>query len=209
MVQMKPQEIQDMLTFLERSKGLQSVERYGASLSGAHNTVAEHSWRLGLMVLILSIQCKLHLDVGRALSLALVHDMAEAKTGDIDAYTQINGESDILVKKAAAEDAAMKGMTGDLSFGNEIYTLWREFEEQQTVEAKFIKALDRIEGFLHIAEDGVSVYIPKEFHADYADKAVAAFDATAQHFPELKGLLDAIKEDLKEQFEKAGVKWVS
>lgn len=205
---MKPQDIKDILMFLERSKALQSIERYGTSLSGAKNTVAEHSWRLGLMVLIIGTEYKLHLNLGRALSLALVHDMAEARTGDIDAYTQINGEPDILAQKSAAEDAAMHSMTADLSFGDNLYSLWREYEDQVTVEAKFVKALDRIEGFLHIAEDGVSVYIPKEFHADYADKAVAAFDATAEHFPELAGLLNAIKEDLKAQFEKTGVQWV-
>ncbi|MEK7063399.1 MAG: HD domain-containing protein [Patescibacteria group bacterium] len=206
---MQPQEIKDILAFLEESKALQSVERYGVSLRGAKNTVAEHSWRLGLMVLILCSKYQLKLDMSRALSLALIHDMAEAKTGDIDAYAQMNGGPDALSKKAAAEDAAMQSMTKGLSFGSHLYDLWREYEDQATVEAKFIKALDRIEGFLHIAEDGVSVYIPKEFHADYADKAVAAFDATAEHFPELKGLLDAIKEDLKAQFEKKGVAWIS
>ena len=99
-------------------------------------------------------------------------------------------------------------MTDDLSFGDWVYDLWREYEEQATLEAKFVSALDKIEGFLHIAENGVGTYIPKEFHADYANKAVSAFDEATRHFPELKDMLDAVKQDLQVQFEKAGVQWI-
>ena len=35
-----------------------------------------------------------------------------------------------------------------------------------------------------------------------------AFDEATHHFPELKDLLDSIKQDLKKQFEKVGVAWV-
>ena len=86
--------------------------------------------------------------------------------------------------------------------------MWREYQDQTTLEAKFVRALDKIEGFLHIAEDGVELYIPKEFHADYANKAVVAFDEATHHFPELKDLLDAVKKDLQKQFESVGVKWI-
>jgi len=46
------------------------------------------------------------------------------------------------------------------------------------------------------------------FHADYASKAVSAFDEATLHFPELKDLLDTIKGDLQKQFESVGVKWI-
>lgn len=205
---MRPQKISDILTFLHRTKGLESVDRYKDSLSDKRNTVAEHSWRLALMVLIIGTEAKVRIDVGRAMSIALLHDIAEVKTGDIDAYQQIMAGKQLIDSKARAEETAMREMTDDLPFGDWVYDFWREYEDQKTIEAKFVKALDKIEGFLHIAEVGVEPYIPKEFHADYASKAVAAFDEATQHFPELKDLLDAVKQDLRAQFEKAGVVWV-
>jgi putative hydrolase of HD superfamily len=205
---MRQQKITDILTFLQRSKNLESVERYNASLSANKNTVAEHSWRLGLMALVIGTECKARVDVNRAVVLALMHDLAEAKTGDIDAYEQVLAGKKSVENKSILEDLAMHEMTDDLPFGDWIYSIWREYEDQETVEAKFVKALDRIEGFLHIAEAGVEAYIPKEFHADYANKAVVAFDDATHHFPELKDFLDAVKKNLQEQFERAGVKWV-
>lgn len=205
---MRPQKISDILTFLHRTKGLESVDRYKDSLSDKRNTVAEHSWRLALMVLIIGTEAKVRIDVGRAMSIALLHDIAEVKTGDIDAYQQIMAGKQLIDSKARAEEAAMREMTDDLPFGDWVYDFWREYEDQKTIEAKFVKALDKIEGFLHIAEVGVEPYIPKEFHADYATKAVAAFDDATAHFPELKDLLDEVKQDLRVQFEKAGVTWV-
>jgi putative hydrolases of HD superfamily len=205
---MTQQKIQDILTFLERTKGLLSAKRYRASMREGQNTAVEHSWRLALMVLVVGMQYGVRLDMGKALSLALLHDLAEAKTGDIDAYIQIAAGKQLTDKKAVEEDKAMQEITTGLFFGQSIYTLWREYEDQQTMESRFVKALDKIEGFLHIAEEGVEAYIPKEFHADYADKAMNAFNETVRDFPELNELLDAVKKDLREQFKKVGVTWI-
>jgi putative hydrolase of HD superfamily len=205
---MKQQTIEDILTFLRRSKELELIKRYGSSLRGNRNSVADHSWRLGVMVLVIGAECKVRLDTGRALALALMHDLGEAETGDIDAYDQIRKGMDFINRKATEEDAAVRKMTNDLTFGDWIYDMWREYEDQITTEARFVKALDKIEGFLHIAESGVEMYIPKEFHAAYANEAVKAFDEATHHFPELEDLLDAIKADLRKQFERARVEWI-
>ena len=205
---MKQEKIVDILKFLRRSKELESIKRYQSSLRGKQNTVAEHSWRIALMTFIIASECKVNMDLGHALGLALVHDLAEAKTGDVDAFDQIIEGKSLIKDKVRQEEQAIHEITDDLSFGDWIYSLWQEYEEQRTIEAKFIKALDKIEGFLHIAEGEVRMYIPREFHADYANEAVASFDEATRHFPELKDLLDNIKEDLKTQFDKAGVKWI-
>lgn len=204
---MKQQQITDVLTFLRRSKALETTKRYRSSLRDKQNSVADHSWRVAVMTLVIGTECKADLDLARAVQIALLHDVAEATTGDIDAYEQIIGGEQVIEKKSVAEEAAVNEMTGDLQFGSFIYDIWREYEDQRTLESKFVKALDRIEGFLHIAEIGVEAYIPEEFHADYATSAVAAFDEATAHFPGLKDLLDTVKTDLRAQFEQAGVKW--
>ena len=205
---MRQQKIHDILLFLKRSKALESAERYGSSMRANKNTVAEHSWRLGLMALVIGAEVKVRVDMNHAVVLALLHDLAEATTGDIDAYEQIVQGKKLVADKAVMEEKAMHEMTDDLPFGDWVFSLWREYEDQITVESKFVKALDKIEGFLHIAEVGVEAYVPKEFHADYATKAVVAFDEATHHFPELKDFLDEVKKDLKTQFEKVGVEWI-
>ncbi len=207
-IHMKQQEIEDILSFLSRTKGLETIERYNASLKNNRNTVAEHSWRLGIMAFVIASQYRIRVDMTRVLIFALLHDIAEAKTGDIDAYTQATGGAELLERRRASEKDAMHELTSDLCFGASIHDLWQEYEGQATLEAKFIKALDKIEGFLHIAEVGVDAYQPKEFYADYANAAVAAFDEATYHFPELKDFLDAVKKNLQDQFEKVGVKWI-
>lgn len=205
---MRQQKIKDILVFLNRSKALESAKRYGSSMSANKNTVAEHSWRLGIMALVIGAEVKVRVDMNHAVVLALLHDLAEATTGDIDAYEQIIQGEKLIADKAVMEEKAMHEMTDDLPFGDWVFSLWREYEDQITVESKFVKALDKIEGFLHIAEVGVEAYIPKEFHADYATKAVEAFDEATHHFPELKDFLEEVKKDLKTQFEKVGVEWL-
>lgn len=206
---MNAKTIKDILIFLRRSKGLQSAERYQASLSDKRNTVADHSWRLALMVMLIGSECDLPIQMDRALSLALIHDLAEAETGDIDAYIKIKGGEVVEKEKATEEVAAMKNILDGISFDQTIYDLWNEYEAQETLEAKFVKALDRIEGVLHIAEDGVDSYQLKEFYSDYPDQAVQAFDNAAKDCPELSSLLAVIKNDLKEKFEKRGIAWLS
>ncbi len=193
--------------FFERSKKLQHRKRYHSSLSDNKNSVAEHSWRLALMVFVLAKVSNLEINIERAIGLALVHDLAEIGTADIDATDQI-GREDIQAHKHVMEYEAIRELASGLSFGDWLLELWDEFEAQVSIEAKFVKALDKIEGFLHIAEVGVTYYTPKKFNTAYADKAVAAFDAACADCPELAGLLTAIKDDLKQQFSRTDVELI-
>lgn len=199
-------EMQDLLTFFHRANQLKSVPRYGVSLWKNGDTVAEHSWRLTLMAYIIGGQFKVGVDLNKVLGIALVHDLAESLTGDIDAYETID-------KKLSAEEKrtnelkAMEQITAGIFFGSTIFDLWNEYEQQKSIEAKFVKALDKIEAFLHLADKGTEDYRPKEFHSDYADDAVKAFDDATHNFPELGEMLVAVKKELKEKFEAKGVTW--
>ncbi len=204
---MQVSQVKDLLTFLHRAGGLKASPRFRASLKAEGDTVAEHSWRLTLMVFLIGHECKVDIDIEKALGIALLHDLAEAKTGDFDAYEFMVGKRAVF-EKQEKEKEAIAELTAGVAFGDWVRNIWETFEFQTSKEAKFVKALDRMEGFLHIAEHGVEAYIPKEFHGDYADHAVKAFDEASNHFPELEDLLAAIKADLRRQFDAAGVAWV-
>ena len=204
---MQSTRVKDIFTFLQRCNLLKKVPRYTSSLPTEGDSVADHSWRLTLMVIVVATECKVPIDVSKAVSLALLHDLVEIKTGDVDAYQVISGERSKDDKKVL-EERAMIEMTQGLSFGDWIHELWAEYEDQESLEAKFVRALDKLEAFLHIADRGVKAYIPEEFHSDYADQAVEAFDEAVHHFPEVQDLLNIVKADLRKKFEEAGVAWV-
>lgn len=199
--------IPNILTFLTRVNTLKNVRRYKSSLSENGDTVADHSWRLTLMIFIIGNELKAPVQIEHAMKIALVHDLAELKTDDIDAYEVIQKRVS-LEEKQKNEIIAMKEIVDGISFGDEIYNLWEEFEKQETLEAKFVKALDKIEAFMHLDETGTGVYLPDEFHGDYADAAVENFDNALTHFPLLQPILDPIKENLKQKFADLGIEWV-
>lgn len=199
--------IPDILTFLHRANQLKTIERYKSSLTEKGDTVADHSWRLALMVLVVGTELDVPVNIPHAMKMALIHDLAELKTDDIDAYEVIKQKVKLEDKQQKERDAMYEILRG-ISFGDHILDTWKEYEDQETVEAKFVKALDKIEAFLHLDEAGTDVYFPKEFHGDYADAAVHAFDGAVRHFPPLEGLLSIVKAELKKKFEANGVAWV-
>lgn len=118
-------------------------------------SVAEHSWRLALMSFRFANKLDQPVNIEKCLKLAIVHDLAEAKVGDIPVF-----HCSDKIEKFVLENSAMlelKTFLNDLN-GNEIYDLWYEFEMQQTLESKFIKALDKLEAFIQHNESPISTW---------------------------------------------------
>ena len=84
--------------------------------------------------------------------------------------------------------------------GEEIANLWNEYDERSTREAKFVKALDKLETLTHLIETGYKTYDRPELIANYADK-------TVKDFPELTDMLKIIKRKLKSEFKKGNIPW--
>ena len=91
------------------------------------------------------------LDRHRVARIAMVHDMAEAVTGDIipAAISGVSKQAKYELEKAAFDD-----MTDTLEHGgnadvtDDLRKLWEEYEEQATGEARFVKDCDRLEMIL-------------------------------------------------------------
>ncbi len=113
------------------------------------------------------------LDRDRVVKLALVHDLAEAITGDPPPYdrddlpdagdleavrvffsrSHVRTEADKVAKDHVEAEAmaALRALMPD-DAGDEIVALWREYEAQASAEARFVKDLDRFEAFLQSRE---------------------------------------------------------
>ena len=180
---------------------MKDVLRYSKKRSGTKESSAEHSWRLALMAFMTVKELNLGIDVLQSVKLALVHDVVESITGDIDAVRIFKKEVS-KEEKQRLEEEAIEKLKDILLFeaGLDIYELWQEYNKASTREARFIKALDKIETSLHLAESGHEKYKYPEFLASYADEAV-------KNFPELLPMLKIVKEKLKEEFIKGGFEW--
>lgn len=190
-----------IFNFLDKIENLKSTVRYIYTKSGRQESVAEHSWRLALMAFILAQELKLKINILRATEMALVHDLPEAITGDIDAVQIAEGK--VLKRDKQRREKKAMGKIANLlpsKVGEEIYNLWQEYEESKTAEARFIKALDKIETLTQLSESGYKTYDKPEFIANYADQAV-------KKFSELVPILKIIKEKLKKEFQKGSLPW--
>lgn len=187
--------------FLHQIEALKSTLRYCVTKTGRQESTAEHSWRLALTTFIVAKELKLDLDVSHAVKVALVHDIAESITGDID-YIKIQRGEVTKEEKQKLEIEAINKLQTLLpnELGKEIYELWREYEDSLTKEARFIKALDKIETLTQLVESGYKTYDNIDLIANYADNAV-------KNFPELANMLKILKQKLKKEYEKGNFPW--
>lgn len=110
---------------------------------------AEHSWHLTLEALLLFeyVVGKDKIDLFRVLKILIVHDLVEIGAGDTYCYDEIALRDKEQREKDAA-DSLYSLLPEDQK--NEFLSLWEEYEEQQTQEAKYAAVIDRIQPLLQI-----------------------------------------------------------
>ena len=194
-------DLERLFSFLGIAERLKSTLRYNSMRSGRRESSAEHSWRLVLMTVLFAQKYAPNLSEERLMKIALVHDLAEALAGDVDAVLIAEGKV-TKEEKLRREEEAWNTMMDELppDQGHQL-SAWRsEYEVGATAEAMFVKAMDKLETLLQLVETGYAIYDKPDFIPMYADKAVAKV-------PELHGVLGEIKKRLKIEFNKGGIKW--
>lgn len=162
---------------------------------------ADHSWNVALLSFIVAEELGLKVDVLKSIKIALTHDLVEAIAGDTD-YSLIAFGKVSKEEKYEAELSAIKKIRAVLpkKSGKGIYDLWIEYEEAKSPEARYIKALDKIEGIDHVLLTGHKCFDHSELIAPYPNKAVG-------NYPELKDLQKELNRRLKPEFKKLGWEW--
>lgn len=141
---MHSDELDGVLTFLRAAERLKTVTRSAWTSAGQAESVAEHTWRLCLMAMLLYGDTP-GVDLARLLKMCLIHDLGEAIGGDVPAPAQTPESG-----KADRERADLLDLTGSLppTLRREIVELWDEYEAAATSEAKLAKGLDKLETIL-------------------------------------------------------------
>ena len=127
------------IKFLEEIDKLKSVIRENYIINGERfENVAEHSWHLSLFVIVLTEYFE-NLNVIKALKMALIHDLVEIYAGDTFAFDINQNKED---EKVAAEKL-FSTLPDDQYY--ELINLWKEFEEQKSIESVCVTIIDRLQ----------------------------------------------------------------
>jgi len=137
-----------LINFLAELMRLKSTPRIGWLLRGVRDveSVAEHSFGVAVIAMLLADRARargVEVNVERLLRMALLHDMTEARTGDLPStIKRYFGKAAI---KAADETIAKEIFTelGDLS--ESYLELFFDYEHRTSVESRLVKAADKLD----------------------------------------------------------------
>ncbi len=144
---------------------LKIIKRHGITSDGNHESVADHSWRVSFLLILFTPFVDENFNVERALKMALIHDIVEVYAGDAH-YLNMENENQKNLQKIK-EFEAIKRIKDLLpeKIGQDIYQIWVEFENQETYEAKLVKAIDKVEAFIQQNEADISTWTKAELES--------------------------------------------
>lgn len=186
---MQPTELLRIMSVAEK---LKCNTRHCYTSSGRHESVAEHSWRLGLFAMLVANEFP-EADMDKIIRMCLIHDLGEAFTGDIPSFEKTKNdeekEENVLDKWIASFPEPER---------SQWQALYEEMNALETTEAKIYKALDKMEAIIQHDESDISTWIPLEYELqfEYGKENV-------QFSPYLRKLREEIDHITSEKIEKA------
>jgi putative hydrolase of HD superfamily len=125
--------------------------------------LAEHSLRVAWLALIIA-KNEDRADPDKVVKMALVHDIAESRTGDTHYLSRQYNSQD--------EKKAIKDMLSDTSLEEEFMALWEEYVKRKSLEAKIVKDADNLDVDLEISEQTATGNpLPIKWH-NYREKGI-------------------------------------
>ncbi len=190
-----PPELEGILTFLRRAESLKEMTRVAWTTGGQQESVAAHTWRMSLMAMVLARHLP-GLDVGRLLSMCLVHDLGEAIHGDVSAALQA-----AMPDKAAQERRDLLDLTTSLppEDRDAIVALWDEYEAAETLEARVAKGIDKLETILQHNQGAMPSGFDFRFNLEYGARYT-------QDEPVLQALRAILDEETERRAREADVR---
>jgi putative hydrolase of HD superfamily len=137
-----PDDAGDALAALAESYALKDERRTGWQLRGVDDpeSVAAHSW--GVSLLCLAFADEAGVDPDRALRQAVVHDLAEARVGDVPTRADPADEPLPADETERRERAAIADLAAPFPA---VATAWDVYERRDSPEARFVKDMDLID----------------------------------------------------------------
>ena len=102
-------------------------------------TIAGHMYRMAMLSFL--VDSEENLDQVKIMQMALIHDLAECIVGDITPHCGVPADVKHRLEDEAMEEICK--LLGDK--GPMILEMFREYEKQESPEAKYVKDLDRLD----------------------------------------------------------------
>src|SRR4030042_6237568 len=168
--------MEEFIKFFVEVGRLKTIQRRGWLLRGINNpeSVADHAFRVLILAWVFGKER--NLNIKRLLKLALVHSLSAVYIDYISPYDKllelknrkeiikrypalalrapIDQKGKIAKQRLEKEKKAMEKLTRNLPepINHEINYLWLEFQQRSSREAKFLRALDKIENLIQAFE---------------------------------------------------------
>ena len=139
-------------------------------------SVAEHIYGCLILAIALKSELNIEVDLGKTLEMITIHELEELVIGDITPLDNVN-KSDLEQKaKNAVEEIVSK-----LNFSNKLLNLTDEFNTCKSNEAKFARAIDKLECVLEFKK--------------YQDKGQVSLDNVTEKMLENKRLREYVESE--------------
>lgn len=190
-MKLEKNQLLNLLSFFRIVCNLKTVKRSGwihKSNITSPESVADHSYSMCMMSMILAEI--INLDSGHIMKMVIIHDLAESLVGD-HMPDDISSEEKQLV-----EDKAMKKIISKLpnSLRKNYLNIWNEYNDNITVNAKFVHSMDKLEMVLQAKEYEFEGY-PKELLQPFIKSATDYI--SNERFDLVFEILQAIIDDSK------------
>ncbi len=193
-------DLTSIYSFLHQSEKLKFELRHSFTSSGRQESVAEHTWRMALMAILLNSKLDKKVNFEKLIKMIVIHDIVEIEAGDIPVPHMV-GNDELKKLKQEKELKAIENIRtyfGDET-GEEIFSLWNEFEARKTDEAKVAFALDKLEVQIQHNEADIKTWIPIEYQLVYSRRPFVTFDSC------LTALCGIIEREAEEKMKFAGM----
>ena len=142
----------EYLEILHTAERLKDTPRHCTTSKRRTESVAEHSWRMALMAMLLRNEFP-DTDIDKVMAMCVIHDLGECFTGDIPTFAKTDSDR-------AREDELLenwlRALPADIS---ESFTaLFDEMNQQKTQEAKLFKAIDKLEALIQHNESPLDTW---------------------------------------------------
>ena len=160
------------VTEIGKLKGVLRQTTLGAL--GRSENSAEHSWHLALAAIALSEHAPAGTDLSRVIAMVLIHDLVEIDAGDLFLYANPEEHARQEQAERAAADRIFAILPTEQ--GAALRALWDEFNERRSADARFARALDRLQPMLENLAAGGGTWRRHGITADQVLEKVALIE---------------------------------
>lgn len=174
----------DFILEIDKEKNI--TRQTSLSGHGRKENDAEHAWHMAIMAYLLKEYANEEVDIAKVMIMCLIHDVVEIDAGDTYAY-----DDEGLATQKIREDAAKERIYSLLPQDQkeELISLFDEFEENQTSEARFAHTMDNFQPILLNNSNGGSDWAE---HGVKADKVYGRQSKSREGSEKIFEVIDSI-----------------